>query len=406
MNKTVFVATIFLAACAGPLAGDQPPSPPTAEGDGLLSLPGMTLDLANRRITLEATVCLRKGALELLVSRKGAGRDHESILHTEAAPSDVHAALLALGLSPGLPARWWALPDGGGQAIPPRGARLTIRLRWTDDGGNVRECHAADWLELTGQEDPGSIAGQWVFVGSELMPNGAYWADGTGEVVCVSNFPSTLIDVPFESSSRNALLLYMANTDAIPPLGTKVEVVLTPVEGAENADCARASIVIDSNGDIHADGRVVQIDDLDDWAMDFMAAHRHGEVVIRTDPLALSYRVREAREELRIGGVYQIQELRMDLRGQLLPRTPQQVQVALDELQYDLGHLEELLEDPFQRAELLLEQIERERRELQRLDALWQQYAESVRQGVAEHERPAPPHHPTGDGPTEDLHQP
>ena len=406
MNKTAFVVTILLAACTGPMVGDQPPSQPDAEGDGLLALPGMTLDLPNRQIILEATVCLRRGALELLVSRKGAGRDHESILHTEAAPSDVHTALLALGLSPGLPARWSVLPDGTGQAIPPRGARLTIRLRWRDDGGNVRECDAADWLELTRQEDPDSIARQWVFVGSELMPNGAYWADGTGEVVSVSNFPSTLIDVPFESTSRNALLLYMANTDAIPPLGTNVEVILAPVEGAEDAEYARASIVIDSNGDIHVDGRIMPIDDLDDWAMDFMAAHRRGEVVIRTDPLALSHRVREAREELRIGGVYQIHELRMDLRGQLLPRTPRQVQAALDELQYDLGHPEEMLDDPFQRAELLLEQIERERQELERLDALWQQYAESIRQGVAEHELPAPPHQPTGDGLTEDIHQP
>jgi len=403
MKRTALAVMLLLAACAGPLAGDEPAEgpgeqagatdgqaatgdqqrpPPAPDGSGLLSLPGMTLDLDNRRITLQAQVCLREGLLELLVCRRNSGRTHESILQTSAVPSDVHAALLALGLSPGVPARWISLPDGEWQAIPPRGGLLAITLRWADVTGEVHQRPADEWLKLVGETPPNGR--KWVFVGSELLPDGAYWADATGEVITVSNFPSTLIDVPFESTTTNTELLYHANTDAIPPLGTMVEVVITPLAGAETADYARTSIAIDRNGDIHADDRIIAIDEVSKWAMDFMRVHKKGEVVIRTDPLVLSDRVRQVRLELRIGGVYQVHELRMDLRGQLLPRTSRQMQVELDQLDYDLTHPDELLTDPYEQAELLLEQIARERQELQRLDELWRQYADSVRQAVAQ----------------------
>ncbi len=402
MKRTALAVMLLLAACAGLLAGDEPADgpgaqagatdeqaatgdrqpPPAPDGSGLLSLPGMTLDLDNRLITLQAQVCLREGLLELLVCRQNSGRTHESILHTSAAPSDVHAALLALGLSPGVPARWISLPDGEWQAIPPRGGLLAITLRWADVTGELHQRPAREWLKLIGETPPNGS--QWVFVGSELLPDGAYWADATGEVITVSNFPSTLIDVPFESTTSNAELLYQANTDAIPPLGTMVEVVITPLAGAETADYARASIAIDRNGDIHADDRIMAIDEVSDWAMDFMRVHKRGEVVIRTDPLALSDRIRQVRLELRIAGVYQVHEMRMDLQGQLLPRTARQMQTELDQLDYDLAHPEELFENPYERAEGLLEQIAQERQELQRLDELWRQYAAGVRQAVAQ----------------------
>jgi len=394
MKRTAFIAMIFLAACADSITGDQPATDKLAPADNtnLLSLPGMTLDLQRRQITLQAQVCLRQGLLELLVARTGAARDHESILHTEAMPSDIHAALLALGLAPGVPAHWVPLPDGDGQTVPPRGAELTITLHWTDADGQPRQCDAFDWLTQIRQDGSRTHDKRhWVFVGSQPLPDGAYWADATGEVVCVSNFPSTLIDVPFQSTSDNSMLLYQANTDAIPPLGTEIQVVLEPVIGAEKADYARATIEIDSNGDVLADGKILNLDELGDWAMDFIAVHRYGEVVIRTDPRALSHRIAQARLELRIGGVYQVHELRMDMVGELLPRTTRQMQENLDQLQYDLGHTEELFENPFLKAEMLLEQIEQERQDLQRLDKLWQQYEQEIRRALTAHERPEQP---------------
>ena len=53
-------------------------------------------------------------------------------------------------------------------------------------------------------------------------------ADRSGEIVCVSNFPTAMIDLPVESSSENARLGFEAATENIPAKGTPVRVILIP----------------------------------------------------------------------------------------------------------------------------------------------------------------------------------
>jgi hypothetical protein len=72
----------------------------------------------------------------------------------------------------------------------------------------------------------------WVFAGSRLLQDertgeNFYQAQG-GDFICVSNFPSAMLDLPVESSQANADLLWEAFSERIPPLGTKVRLVLTP----------------------------------------------------------------------------------------------------------------------------------------------------------------------------------
>ena len=50
-----------------------------------------------------------------------------------------------------------------------------------------------------------------------------------GDFICVSNFTTATLDVPIESSQSNEGLLFEANTDRIPELGTPVRLVLKPV---------------------------------------------------------------------------------------------------------------------------------------------------------------------------------
>jgi hypothetical protein len=50
-----------------------------------------------------------------------------------------------------------------------------------------------------------------------------------GEVITVSNFPDSMLDVPFKSSKDNVELIFEANTPKIPPLRTPVIVTLEPV---------------------------------------------------------------------------------------------------------------------------------------------------------------------------------
>ena len=369
-----------------PDAPETPPEPsgPPADPSGRpLALPGITLDWHARSVTVQAEVVRRKGVLELVLCSVET-KEHESILHTKARPSDIHAALLALGLAPGVAARWIQFEDEPGRAIPPRGAALTVNLSWIDDDGVVQTAEAGQWLlQAEGAASP--VPNEWIFVGSEILPDGGYWADGTGDIICVSNFPSGVIDVPFESSNRSAVgLLFAANTDAIPPVGTPVAVIIAPKEGAETADYARAMVHIDRLGQLTADGQPLTLDQLETWAGDYIDQHAKGQVVIRSDPRTMGHYVDLVRIELRMGGVYDVIESRALAQTNLLPRTPHQAQEALTRFREDLAEGDTWLFDP--RAEIAetLERIDRETQELRRLEALWAEYAMHLRELLSE----------------------
>jgi hypothetical protein len=88
------------------------------------------------------------------------------------------------------------------------------------------------------RSQPREMTADWVFTGSgfyvetEGPDKGKkyYKAEG-GEVICVANFPSAMIDVDVEStSSGESNLLYEAWTERIPPIDTPVTVEITPIE--------------------------------------------------------------------------------------------------------------------------------------------------------------------------------
>ncbi len=55
-----------------------------------------------------------------------------------------------------------------------------------------------------------------------------YEADATGELICVSNFPTATMDLPIPSSADAGDLLFEPFTERIPPKGTHVRLVLRP----------------------------------------------------------------------------------------------------------------------------------------------------------------------------------
>jgi len=401
-NRTWYglvAASLVLAGliAAPGAAEEQTHSPPaeatTAAGTkGVVVLPAIRLHLKKRRITIDAEVHLRQAALEVLLCRTERHKEHETILISQANPSDLHAVLLALGLAPGKPAEWIVLDEeGNGRAVPPRGAALTVKLRWKDADGKQQEADASDWLAVA-QGRRGEIPKQWIFVGSQLLPDGSYWGDLSGELIAVSNFPSAVIDVPFPSSNKNAELVYAANTEAIPPVGTKVQVVITPVAEADKAEHARATLFIDRNGSLMADEQPIALADVTDWAEQFMERHAKGRVVIRATARALQEHVQQAHVELRIGGVWDIVETRAALPGRLLPRTAEQAKAQLKQLRDELANANQLLADPRHEARLLLKEIEQETKELERLKELWADYAAGIREALGEEDaapRPA-----------------
>lgn len=188
------------------------------------------IDAARKRVVMVGQVCLREGQLEMLVCPQGS-KEHESVLSVPVEPFKVHAALLAVGAEPGNPARF--VPD----YQPARGTQVDVWLFWTDEQGNRQRARGQDWVRHTGTQK--SLEQSWVFGGSGFWVDEAtgkkHYQAEQGDFICVSNFPTAMLDLPIESSDKAGQLSFDAFTDRIPPLGTKVTIVLKPVLKAKDA---------------------------------------------------------------------------------------------------------------------------------------------------------------------------
>lgn len=180
---------------------------------------------AKRRVLVNTKVCLRQGQLEQLMTRKRT-KEHEAILVADIDARDLHQALLLAGAEPGSPVTF--LP----KFTPPSGTAIKISLEYQENGKTIRR-PAQDWIRDVKTKK--ALATDWVFAGSRLFkdpinPAGPpeYLAN-SGDVICIANFDTALLDLPIDSTKDNENLSYEANTDAIPALETPVTLILEPV---------------------------------------------------------------------------------------------------------------------------------------------------------------------------------
>ncbi|MGL6226228.1 MAG: undecaprenyl-diphosphate phosphatase [Thermoguttaceae bacterium] len=193
------------------------------------------------QVILVGEVCLQEGVLEFFACSRHS-KEHESIVALDVQPHLIHAALLLIGVEPGEPARFTP------EFTPPTGPEIRILVRWNNEGGNWEECLAQQLiLENTPElyyndqrsvsmepTSPREMSVPFVFTGSFFREyedekgdsRQLYMADATGELFGVSNFPSSILDVPIQSSDSNDSLLFCANSARIPPIGTEVTLIL------------------------------------------------------------------------------------------------------------------------------------------------------------------------------------
>ena len=181
------------------------------------------IDPAHKRIVVDGTDCLREGQLEMFACPRGT-KEHESIVAADTMAYAVHAGLLAVGAKVGTPVEFQPTYK------PATGTEIDIQIVWRDRNGNVHRDRAQDWIRNLNTGKP--LEHPWVFAGSgfwedEATGTKSYLAE-SGDFICVSNFPSAMLDLPVESSQANEALLYEAYTQHIPPIGTRVRLVLTP----------------------------------------------------------------------------------------------------------------------------------------------------------------------------------
>jgi hypothetical protein len=181
------------------------------------------IDKANKRIVMVGQVCQRSAPLELFACLKNT-KDYEAVVSVDVEAATVHAGLLAVGAKAGHPARW------NPNYVPATGTEIEVTVVWKDKDGKPQTARAQDWvLDIQTKK---AMTYPWVFAGSgfwkdEETGRKYYLAEG-GDFICVSNFPSAMMDLPIESSQSNDALMFRPFTERIPPLGTPVTLLLTP----------------------------------------------------------------------------------------------------------------------------------------------------------------------------------
>ena len=186
--------------------------------------------------------------LELIVTSRGGGRDHESLVLTDARPSHVHAALLLLGIEAGEPGRWRERETESGAVEadpePPTGPRLGVELRWVDpETGEGRRERPGAWVRHheTGEPLPERA---FVFAGSQFVRRQGqerYDADFTGTLVGLAQFGSEVVawSEPYHHDQALQEPIWFANNRAVPPFGKAVTVRLSHAETGSPGDGAQ-----------------------------------------------------------------------------------------------------------------------------------------------------------------------
>ena len=189
--------------------------------------PGVVLEIdgAKRRVIVESKVVLRKGVLEGLLTR-AKKKEHEYLLAADVDARHIHTALETASAKAGKPVAFAPVFRA------PTGSKVRVTLRY-EKGGKKVTVAPGEWVRDT--KTMKGHSGEWVFVGSRFGPNPEgenkppFYMANHGDLICLCNLETAMLDVPLRSPKAFEERLYEAVTDKIPEVGTAVEVILEVV---------------------------------------------------------------------------------------------------------------------------------------------------------------------------------
>jgi hypothetical protein len=230
-GKTVILALTALASCATLLAQAPPEfSAPKEIAPGIFQVGTVRLDKNTATVTFPAKVQMDDGLLEyLLVSPQGPV--HESLFTSEAAPQDVHMAMLLLGAKGMVQKQEVKEPariDAEYLAKAPKltGDRILLRIKWTDKSGKEQLTPPERWImrriftPKKPVKDTTAEDGPWLYTGSYFY-EGKFIAQMDGTFAAMVTFPGALINNPRMGSNDDHI--WFVKKEAVPPVGTPVE---------------------------------------------------------------------------------------------------------------------------------------------------------------------------------------
>ena len=185
-----------------------------------------------RRVLVESYVCLRQGQLEQFLTRKRT-KEHEAVLAADVDARNIHTALTLAKAEPGAPVRFFDPIKMVAKYEPARGAVIKVSVEYKDAQGQTHRHPAQQWIRSFKTKK--DLEHDFVFGGSHLISDPfdkekpPFYAANDGDVICVSNFETAMLDLPINSPKDNDDLAFEAHTERIPPLETRVLVILEPV---------------------------------------------------------------------------------------------------------------------------------------------------------------------------------
>jgi hypothetical protein len=192
-----------------------------------------------KRVLFVANVCVRGGVLLEVFCCKKDTKEHESILNVDLDSRFIHAALLGAGTKVGKPVQFVNPKTLEAEYKPASGQKVAVEVCYSK-GGKVITERAQEWILDQNTKRP--MAHDWVFAGSRFLkdpdrPNDPeYYTANNGEVIAISNFVDSMLDLPVEVGREEKDLFFKAIEKKIPPLGSKVWVILTPIAEKDKKD--------------------------------------------------------------------------------------------------------------------------------------------------------------------------
>ena len=202
----------------------QETSPDDAPTKRPVRLGKIQLDVEKRQATFPAVFNMNEGPLEyVLVGSQG--KTHESLLRTDVEPTQLHTAMLLLGVKAGERHPGDAPPsainaDYLRTAPALKGDAITILLKWTADGKEMT-CRAED-LIYNSQTKANAPAGDWTYNGSMFEEN-KFLAQEEKSFVALVTDPTALVNNPRPGHDNDQI--WSVAKEKVPAKDTPVEVI-------------------------------------------------------------------------------------------------------------------------------------------------------------------------------------
>jgi len=186
---------------------------------GVFQLGNVIVDTNTREITAPGSINMANNIIEYFACAK-LGKTHESLMVLDVEPIHLQVVLLSpLGMKEGSNLR---MP---GDPRIPQGDQAEIWVEWELAGKRFRR--RAEDLIYNAKKKSSMQHTNWVFTGARIVGN-VFTAQAYKNIIAIYRDPDAIFNHPLEGGKDDTT--YYVNSEVVPPVGTKVKVIIKQVK--------------------------------------------------------------------------------------------------------------------------------------------------------------------------------